>query len=317
MTLARRRLLNPECQDNMIWSKKLSGASGAKALESITHSIVNDSDSFEMNVKSAQIGFYEVRSITTTPINYIDTPVADHEPNIRFVFVVSGSIAIRQGTTLHRVFSGEMIILFEREMYSTLILEPTHMVMVSFPEIAASQRGVVSGGHLRHVAAASVLSLAARAFFLGLLRPSAFPLPPVEQLRATRAIDSVLLGLLATAENPSASKNDRNAEERAVITSFIASNFSSPALSTASVASQYGMSTRSIQRLFAECGQSVSESIQQRRLEHAVAILLDERFDELSVEDVAKRSGFTGADHLRRVMHHEMGCAPSQARANR
>lgn len=159
-----------------------------------------------------------------------------------------------------------------------------------------------------------LLVASARAFFLGLFRPQAFPLQPVEQIRATRAIDSLLLSLLASAQESTDHSRSKSAVERSVITNFISTHFTSSELSTSTVAAHYGMSTRSLQRLFSEVNQSVSENIQQRRLEHAVAILLDDRFVELSVEGVALRSGFAGSDQLRRAIAQEMDTTPTELR---
>lgn len=160
-----------------------------------------------------------------------------------------------------------------------------------------------------------LFNAAAASFFEALLRPAAFPLEPVDEVRVSRAIGKVFSEIFIATDPESESPAARRAEERTVVRGYIGAHFTRPELSVSSIAEHYGMSPRSLQRLYADHGENVSNMIRQRRLEHAVSILLDHRFDDLSIDDVASRSGFAGANQLRRVMSQVMDQTPSQLRS--
>ncbi|WGD37030.1 AraC family transcriptional regulator [Lysinibacter sp. HNR] len=327
--LFHRHLARSQQGDNSLSIRHLAGPEGARMLEAGTQVIVGDHESFELISKSAQVGVYSIRKFTATPFNYFHSPDDVSEFRIRYNFVLEGTVAYRQRGRITRVTAGETVVVCEREPYAMLFSERTRMLTVACPETAPFFETVLPGGdaerqgrslsstRIRRLPASSLTATASRAFFQALLRPQVFPLLPVEQVRVTRAIDATLFALLAEAGGLNGGDSTPSAEERSIIRAFIASNFSIPGLSTSEVAAHYGMSVRSLQRLFSGSGESVSGMIQHRRLEHAVAMLHDERCDELSVEEVAQRSGFTSADQLRRVMAREMNATPSGTRANR
>jgi len=80
----------------------------------------------------------------------------------------------------------------------------------------------------------------------------------------------------------------------------------------ASLAARAHMSERSLSRIFtAECGISPMQFLLQARLDLARRYLENTR---LSLKDIARRSGFDGAESLRRVFQRHLAVAPDAYR---
>jgi AraC family transcriptional regulator, positive regulator of tynA and feaB len=87
-----------------------------------------------------------------------------------------------------------------------------------------------------------------------------------------------------------------------------------PELSPAIVAGRVGVSTRYLHRLFEERGQSFGRHLLGRRLDVCRAALTDPGLAELTVGEIAWRSGFTDPSYLARVYRRRFGVSPTEDR---
>ena len=90
----------------------------------------------------------------------------------------------------------------------------------------------------------------------------------------------------------------------------IAQQCSDPALNPARVAREVRSSLRQLQLVFAEAENSVACEIRRQRARLAKSLLLDSRFDSLSIEQVSQRAGFPSPISLRRALEEEYGATP-------
>jgi AraC-like DNA-binding protein len=88
-----------------------------------------------------------------------------------------------------------------------------------------------------------------------------------------------------------------------------------PDLDPAAVARELNVSLRSLQRAFGRRSVTVSAEIRRQRVELAVSLLRDSRYDVLSVEEIAHYAGFTSALLLRRALGAEHRVTPREIRA--
>lgn len=88
-------------------------------------------------------------------------------------------------------------------------------------------------------------------------------------------------------------------------------------LTPARVARDVQSSLRQLQAVFAEAGVTIAGEIRRHRARLARATLSDNRFDVLTVEQVAERSGFGNATSLRRALHDVYGVSPKDIRRRR
>ncbi|KXK63859.1 hypothetical protein AWW66_01405 [Micromonospora rosaria] len=98
------------------------------------------------------------------------------------------------------------------------------------------------------------------------------------------------------------------------VLAFIESHLADPALGPPAIAAAHHLSLRSLHRLFAQQGRTVSGWIRQRRLERCRRDLVDPRLAHRPVSAVAARWGFRNNAHFTRLFTASVGMSPSAYR---
>lgn len=80
------------------------------------------------------------------------------------------------------------------------------------------------------------------------------------------------------------------------------------------LAAELHVSLRHLQRVFSEIGTTPGEEMRAMRVDLAMALLTNPVYRALSVEEVARYSGFSGGLQLRRALHSSGHPAPSSIR---
>ena len=94
----------------------------------------------------------------------------------------------------------------------------------------------------------------------------------------------------------------------------IRSGFTDPSFTAASVAHDLRLSLRYVHDLLQESGNSFSERVLALRLQKAMDMLTDARFDHLRIGQIAYASGFSDVSYFNRSFRRRFGCAPGMAR---
>lgn len=87
-----------------------------------------------------------------------------------------------------------------------------------------------------------------------------------------------------------------------------------PGLTLAMVARRERVSTRYLQKLFTEAGNSFTHYLRTRRLERCRADLISPLHADLSISEICFRWGFNGSAHFSRTFHKEYGLSPRDYR---
>jgi AraC-like DNA-binding protein len=87
-----------------------------------------------------------------------------------------------------------------------------------------------------------------------------------------------------------------------------------PALTLGMVAERERVSSRYLQKLFTEAGNSFSHYLRTRRLDRCRADLISPLHAELSISEICFRWGFNSSAHFSRVFHQEFGVSPRDYR---
>jgi transcriptional regulator GlxA family with amidase domain len=95
---------------------------------------------------------------------------------------------------------------------------------------------------------------------------------------------------------------------------YVRAHLDDPALGRAGIAAAHRMSTRTLDRLFADRPQSVSGLIRHERLEAVRRDLQDPALRHRSVAALAAPWGFFDAAHFSRVFRQHYGYPPSHRR---
>ena len=87
-----------------------------------------------------------------------------------------------------------------------------------------------------------------------------------------------------------------------------------PHLTSDQIAHQIGISTRLLQRIFAERGKTVMRHIFTERTNLAARLLTDPGAAHRTITDIAFASGFSDSSHFSRLFAASMGKTPSEWR---
>jgi AraC-like DNA-binding protein len=90
--------------------------------------------------------------------------------------------------------------------------------------------------------------------------------------------------------------------------------FGDPSLTPAQLAHQLGISTRLLQRIFAEHNKTVMRHIFAERTSRAARLLADPAAAHRTITDIAFSCGFNDSAHFSRLFAASMGMPPSQWR---
>lgn len=91
---------------------------------------------------------------------------------------------------------------------------------------------------------------------------------------------------------------------------FIQSHLDNPALDRSRVADAVGLSLRRLSEIFAAEGLSLAAYIREARLQRIADALVDQRYQRLSISDIAMRWGVTNLQHFSRIFRDRYGVSP-------
>jgi AraC-like DNA-binding protein len=135
------------------------------------------------------------------------------------------------------------------------------------------------------------------------------------QLYGEHLIDLIALALGAEGDaREMVERRSVGAVRRAAILHKIKNNVRDPNLSAATIASQLGITPRYVRLLLEETGQSFSEHVLDKRLDHAAALLRDVRRHDWKISAIAFASGFSDLSYFNRVFRRRYGETPSDMR---
>jgi AraC-like DNA-binding protein len=107
----------------------------------------------------------------------------------------------------------------------------------------------------------------------------------------------------------------RQAARRRTILAEIARRFCDPAFDLTDAARRLGLSRRYIQRLLEGTGKSFTEHVLECRLQRVRAVLMDSRYQNMAIIDIALASGFSDVSHFNHMFRRRFGETPSSVRA--
>lgn len=102
--------------------------------------------------------------------------------------------------------------------------------------------------------------------------------------------------------------------QREQVMHYVAANASNPDLSVQSVAREFGVSTRTLQKLFAEDEDHLSVRIRRGRLAYARDALRDPLRAHQTISRISDDLGFSHPSHFAREFRAQFGCSPTEYR---
>ena len=139
---------------------------------------------------------------------------------------------------------------------------------------------------------------------------------PVGELVAERTIEDLVVGMFLEADGHSMDSEDLRAGLRGRALVEIAANHRDPRLTPAVVAARLSVSLRHLQRAFENADQSVAHAIARRRAESAALMLASPMASALTMQQIARDSGFSSAFELRAAFRERYAMLPSEYRSD-
>jgi AraC-like DNA-binding protein len=237
-------------------------------------------------------------------------------PPLVFVqFQLSGAGFIRQGEQEVALTEGDAVIVdgvhgFERGWTEpgrslTLILPQEWIV----PRVARPDR--INGTVLHR---ANPLSRLLASYLVnGLELPGEFS-RDAAKLFSQHSVELLSCALAEARSNEPSSSNALREALFVRACRLIRLKFGDPHLTPGKIAHQLGISTRLLQRIFAERDKTVMRYVFAERLSHAARLLADRGAAHRTITDIAFACGFNDSAHFSRLFTAGMGKTPSQWR---
>jgi AraC-like DNA-binding protein len=128
------------------------------------------------------------------------------------------------------------------------------------------------------------------------------------------AIVDLILAVIAERTADSLPPESAEAGTRVRIRDFVLRRLPDTELGPRRIATEFGISTRYLHRLFESEDSSVGSFIRGERLKKAAGELIDPTLRHLDVKSIAARSGFAGPDQFSRAFKSRYGLSPRDYR---
>jgi len=139
--------------------------------------------------------------------------------------------------------------------------------------------------------------------------------PPLQNHISTTLLDLTALALDARGDAAQiATARGLRASRTQEIIAEIDRSFANAEFSVEHVARRMGVSARYVQDLLQDTGQSFTERLLERRLQHAMCLLTSEQGDRMKVSDIALACGFNEIAYFNQRFRRRFGQTPTQSR---
>ncbi|WP_162903770.1 helix-turn-helix domain-containing protein [Leucobacter sp. wl10] len=190
------------------------------------------------------------------------------------------------------------------------------VVTISGPgELARDVRSTLSACAPQALSAGSALLAPSLAFALRAAQTPEATRSRLGDYYVERLLQEMLQGLLADTSRVERTPRPLKDPFRQAV-SVLAAQFTDPDLASAGVAEAVNLSRRQLEREFSRRGTTIRRELRRIRVERAVKMLRDPDYALLTVGQVARHVGFSGASSLARAMAQEGYDSPSKLRGS-
>jgi AraC-like DNA-binding protein len=229
-------------------------------------------------------------------------------------FVLSGMITITpRGGDPVRLAPGGACAINDWRSFGAESSTGTRGLLVVLPEQALADRGVHVNAARFKLEGPRSLRRPMRGFALAIADASWNP-SSIGELVAERTIEDLVVGMFLEADGYAMDNEDLRAGLRGRAISEIAASHRRTDLTPSIVARILGVSLRHLQRAFENSDESIARAITRRRTESAALLLSSPGATILTIDEVARNSGFSSAFQLRAAFRGQHGMLPSEYR---
>ncbi|MFC9787085.1 helix-turn-helix domain-containing protein [Rhodococcus sp. NPDC127528] len=296
---------------------RVSGPEGLDMLSVAAEMVAGHPERFRAEMSSSDFGSIRVNRLRSSAVTVIRPPSMlgdEHSAYLSMVCVRSGEVRVEQNRVGARAVAGEVTFADFAAPFEVGLSRRGDYVFVYLPHALLASRSVDSRALVGATVAASPLCEALAAVLAqfaatDLCRPGA-----VETTLLEHAIVDLCLAVIRQATDRSQVHDESGARNRARAREFVDSHFTDPALTVADVAASINVSPRYLQKLFESEEHSVYDLIRRRRVRWGIELLTDPVHADLTISQVAIRSGFVGLSQFSRAVRDLTGSSPRSIR---
>lgn len=229
-------------------------------------------------------------------------------------FQLSGTGRVTQAGRTAVLAPGDLALYDATQMYELAFDEPFEQIVVQFPRASLIGRNVHIPSAVAKVCEGTSGAGAVASLFVRSLLAHGEALPVDARVRlGQQAIDCAATALALVAGS-SASTEALLGSDRQRVLAFIDRNVSDPGLSVSSIALAFGVSARTLQKLFADDEVHLSDRIRLARLTRVRSALHDPLRAHQSISRIAEEFGFPIPAHFSRTFKAVYGSTPREFR---
>lgn len=246
---------------NQLLHHRLAGLDGAAQSTGMHVRPGQRAEDFVFSQDSVRIGGYLFRRFLISPVQIQRPATPDTQEKLVFSYILSGRVRITQAGRTVEIGPGESLITIGWQPYVADVLEPSSALSVAVDRDVLDDGGISFPHAVRKIVSPELLPAGMAGFFLGLFEARLYPLGLEQVPRLTRIFDAFLVELHLGYVDAARTPEERLEEQRGAILTYARTLRGTTKLSVAAIAEHYGMSTRSLQRLFQTSERSLRDEL--------------------------------------------------------
>jgi AraC family transcriptional activator of tynA and feaB len=273
-------------------------------------------DSFAGSLDSAACGPIAINRVRASAVDVWRTKVAISRSNEHNFYLISTrdvAWSVCQGGKSVHLRPSDVVLIDSEQRYHLSFPHACHTISIQvppswlaswLPDPQASVAHLIDG----QVGWGKVLTT-----FMQQVTPEVAAQP---QLPAPLLADQLgaLLALASGVQRTDESKNAAAASLHTRILDSIDQRHTEAGLTAADIATSLGISERTLHRHLAQGNSTFLQAVMARRMTSALRLLMDKRFQTLTVAEIGRRCGFLDASHFSRLCRAHLGKPPLQLR---
>ncbi|MCU1689149.1 MAG: AraC family transcriptional regulator [Jatrophihabitantaceae bacterium] len=304
-------------------AERLLGASGLAAMSDAAEFSADDPDDFEAEVASLQLGVVRIDSVLTTgcvarrSAERIESAPSD---TLQLLITRSGEVITTQHGRTAGVVPGGLVLLRSGAEFTSAFRpgqggeDKMSIVQTTIPmSLLISRERAVNA--LTSTVLPPTPLVAGTTALLSTLADCGSAVGPAAVRFAEHAIVDLTLAIIADNDSSPLAPGTIEASTRLRIREFMVRRLRDHTMTPATIAAEFGISTRYLHRLFEGQAATVAAFVKDERLALAAAQVVDIAERRTSIASIAAHSGFHSINTFGRAFKERYGISPLQMRA--
>ncbi|TQF74148.1 helix-turn-helix domain-containing protein [Rhodococcus spelaei] len=293
----------------------MAGSDGIDMFSGICRFSADEPERFSASMASADFGDVRVNRMRSTAVTGTRTSRMLGDVMGSYVAlgcVRAGTAGLEQDRTTILAKAGDVVYVDFGRSFELDLSDRSDVAFIYLPRTLLAAKSLDPRNLSGTVLSGSPLGVA----LAGLLEPLTAhePTSSAEISLIEHAVVDLALAVVRQSSDRAGDPGDMTMGNRARVHRFIETNFADPGLNVDRVAAGINVSTRYLHKLMEGEDRTVYGLIRARRVRFGVELLSDPDHANLSIGQIARRSGFAGLSQFGRAVREVTGSTPREIR---